>query len=560
MNWAALDAALGRLSDWLHHPAPAAQLGCFCSAYGLLLAAFAHSTLPSYLNLLELTSFAFPFPPFDQLPVLPVLPARVLAALRWALVGCGAGLAAGVAPRPSLLAAVPLLVYLVQLDRTLYNNHCAPFPSPTPRIHPTPPPPSAAALTCACGVADVLMVQLAVLLCCCDDAVLRWPRGTDAGGGRSGAPATVPRWQPLAAQLLILTPYFFGGVAKLNPDWLLLHEPVQTQLDTHGHGLCDTCSNLQPAWSQIRSWAPGMLERLDATLGGWLDRTLPAVDVVPPFATFICWSGLLFDLAIPFALLFGGPRLRWGVALPAATTFNALNKAWFHLGVFPYLMLASLVLFFPPFPPSPPPSTSAAVRHQLPAADAAAAAAATCKDKGGRSRSPARLRARHVATLSAEADSAASAAACTAATSAAATSAAATSAATAGGAAKPRLRRLRRRCFAGTPTKARARAPSCRSRRPSRGSAPPPPSRWRRSLPRTFLVEARRTFAELSRWWRCFRSCPRPSCSASRASPSPASAPSSPPPPPSPRRAARLTPPPRRPRRRRSQGRVLRRG
>ena len=74
-----------------------------------------------------------------------------------------------------------------------------------------------------------------------------------------------------------------------------------------------------------------MLERLDAALGGWLDRTLPAVDVVPPFAAFICWSGLLFDLAIPFALLFGGPRLRWGVALPAATTFNALNKAWFHL-------------------------------------------------------------------------------------------------------------------------------------------------------------------------------------------------------------------------------------
>ena len=129
MNWAALDAALGRLSDWLHHPTPVAQLGCFCSAYGLLLAAFAHSTLPSYLNLLELTSFAFPFPPFDQLPVLPVLPARVLAALLWALVGCGAGLAAGVAPRPSLLAAAPLLAYFTDHAArpcTLYNNHCAP--------------------------------------------------------------------------------------------------------------------------------------------------------------------------------------------------------------------------------------------------------------------------------------------------------------------------------------------------------------------------------------------------------------------------------------------------
>ena len=177
-------------------------------------------------------------------------------------------------------------------------------------------------------------------------------------------------------------------------------------------------STLYDFWSQVRTWAPGMLERLDAALGGRLDRTLPALDVVPPFAAAICWSGLLFDLAVPFALLLGGPRLRWGVALPAAASFNALNKAWFGLGVFPYLMLASLVLFFPP---SPPPSTSAAAprRHPLPAADAAADAAnsavadatATCKDKGGRSRSPAHLRARHVATVSTGAASATSAAA-----------------------------------------------------------------------------------------------------------------------------------------------------
>ena len=126
---AAAPTALGRLPDWLHHPAPAAPLGCFARAYGLLLAAFAHSTLANYLNLLELTSLTFPFAPFDRLPVLPVLPAPALTALRRALVGCGAGLAAGVAPRPCLLAAAPLLVYFTQLDRTLYNNHCAPRPS-----------------------------------------------------------------------------------------------------------------------------------------------------------------------------------------------------------------------------------------------------------------------------------------------------------------------------------------------------------------------------------------------------------------------------------------------
>ena len=98
-------------------------------ACGLLLTTFANSTLASYLNPLELISLTFPFAPFERLPVLPVLPAPALAALRWALVGCGAGLAAGVAPRPSLLAAAPLLAYFtVHTARpcTLYNNHCAP--------------------------------------------------------------------------------------------------------------------------------------------------------------------------------------------------------------------------------------------------------------------------------------------------------------------------------------------------------------------------------------------------------------------------------------------------
>ena len=115
------------------------------------------------------------------------------------------------------------------------------------------------------------MVQLLVLLSCCDDVVLRWPRVRGVGRGGGGrAAVSVPRWQPLAAQLLVLTPYLFGGLAKLNPDWLLRHEPV-------------------------RSWAPEMLEKLDAALGGWLDRVLPAVDVVPPFAAAVCWPARRVD-------------------------------------------------------------------------------------------------------------------------------------------------------------------------------------------------------------------------------------------------------------------------
>lgn len=276
--WAEIDA----LADWLHRPVGAAPLGCFARIYGLLLTAFALGTLPPYLMLLESTVLAFPFFPFDQLPLSP-LEAPTMANLRWLLMACGAGIATGVAARACCLTALVLAVYFMQLDRTLYNNHY------------------------------VLMAQLLVLLaCCCDDAALRWPRGS----------GQLPRWQHLLTQLLMLTPYFFGGVAKLSDDWLRRHEP-------------------------IRTWAPEMMSDLDAALGGLLDRHLPAIDVVSPFAAAICWGGMLFDLGVPFALMGGRRWVRYGVAFPASLLFNLCNKTWFGLGVFPYLMAASLVLFLP---------------------------------------------------------------------------------------------------------------------------------------------------------------------------------------------------------------------
>lgn len=113
---------LDALADWLHRPAPAAPLGCFARAYGLLLAVFAYDTLASYLQLLELTVVAFPFAPFDHLS-LPVLSAPTMSALRWVIVACGTGLATGVAARQCLLCATPLLIYVTQLvrapDRTI---------------------------------------------------------------------------------------------------------------------------------------------------------------------------------------------------------------------------------------------------------------------------------------------------------------------------------------------------------------------------------------------------------------------------------------------------------
>ena len=92
-----------------------------------------------------------------------------------------------------------------------------------------------------------------------------------------------------------------------------------------------------------------MLQTLDDTCGGALDAALPdEFDVITPFATFVSWGGLLFDLLVPFLLVGPSPTLRYGVAFPAALAFHACNRLWFGgLGVFPALCVVALVLFIP---------------------------------------------------------------------------------------------------------------------------------------------------------------------------------------------------------------------
>jgi vitamin K-dependent gamma-carboxylase len=139
---------------------------------------------------------------------------------------------------------------------------------------------------------------------------------------RPGAP-TVPRWGLLILRFQIAVVYVYGGVAKLNADWL----------------------SGQP-------------------LGEWLARRGDLFLIGPllaqPWAgVAFGWGGLLIDLCVPFLLLW--PRSFWLGAL-AAVAFNTLNGLIFSIGVFPWLMVAALVLFPQPGWPRallgrrPPPS------------------------------------------------------------------------------------------------------------------------------------------------------------------------------------------------------------
>lgn len=118
----------------------------------------------------------------------------------------------------------------------------------------------------------------------------------------------IPAWGRNLLLFQISIPYVYGGIAKLlTPDWMLGY-PMRFWLDG-------------------RSDLP-VIGRFTDTYG---------------LALFMSWAGMLFDLSIVPLILW--KRTRWaGVALMLA--FNLMNMRMFQIGIFPWLMIASIPLFF----------------------------------------------------------------------------------------------------------------------------------------------------------------------------------------------------------------------
>jgi vitamin K-dependent gamma-carboxylase len=120
----------------------------------------------------------------------------------------------------------------------------------------------------------------------------------------------VPAWTLWLLRAQIGIPYFYGGIAKLNSDWIHGGEPMRTWLRplTRMHGF-------------------GHIFAAD-----W---------VVYSFVI----GGLLLDLLVVPLLLWRRTRL---FAFAAAVLFNLINAVIFDIGIFPWLMLGALFIFFPP--------------------------------------------------------------------------------------------------------------------------------------------------------------------------------------------------------------------
>lgn len=123
--------------------------------------------------------------------------------------------------------------------------------------------------------------------------------------------AVAPSWALWAVRLQVGLVYFFAGLAKLRPDWLLHAQPLKL-------------------WLAARADFP--------LIGGLLRR--------PETAHLMSWAGAAFDLSAPFLLLH--PRTR-PFAYAGVLVFHGLTGALFPaIGMFPWLMAAAALVFFPP--------------------------------------------------------------------------------------------------------------------------------------------------------------------------------------------------------------------
>jgi len=118
----------------------------------------------------------------------------------------------------------------------------------------------------------------------------------------------IPQWNIDVIKLFVCLLYFFAGLAKVNSDWLFEAQP-------------------------LRIWLPA---KNDIPLIGALFNKI--------WVAFVfSWLGCIYDLAIPLLLLNRRTRT---IAYIAVIVFHSLTALLFPIGMFPYIMIATALIFF----------------------------------------------------------------------------------------------------------------------------------------------------------------------------------------------------------------------
>ena len=186
------------------------------------------------------------------------------------------GILFGAFYRISTILAFVSFTYIEVLDKTNYLNH-------------------------------YYFVSLVLFLLCLvpANAYLSW----DSKRNTSIQKTVVPQWTIRIVQLQLGVVYFFAGVAKVNPDWLLHAQPLAIWLQAY--------------------------------------RDLPIVGdyfATSWLAFAFSWFGCIYDLTIPFFLL--GNKTR-PYAYFFVVVVHIVTWLLFPIGVFPWVMIFSTLIFFP---------------------------------------------------------------------------------------------------------------------------------------------------------------------------------------------------------------------
>jgi hypothetical protein len=256
----------------LFRPVPAASLGVFRITLGLAMLYEFSNMRPYVLHELSYSRFFMTYELFHWVRLVP---------RPWIDIVFAAGSIASVAvvlglfTRTAKLVVFILYGYIFLLDKGHYNNHYYLF---------------------------CLLNFLSLFL-----ASERWG-SIDRRRNREMSDFA-PVWNIYVLRAQIIVVYVFGGIVKLNADWL--------------------------AGFPMRIWLP---QRSHWTwIGPWL-----ATDEV---AYFFSYTGVVFDLLIGFLLLSRRTRI-W--TIPVLLFFHVSNHFIWNIGAFPWFMIAATGLFFDP--------------------------------------------------------------------------------------------------------------------------------------------------------------------------------------------------------------------
>ncbi len=263
---------MAQIQIWLNGPISGKRLSLFRVIFGVFMA----YEMLDYLKIkLVETGFLQPGTLFNFSPFqfLDPLPAGVFKGLLMLMLVATIMITIGFQTKKASLFFAVAYMYIILLERAYYNNHI------------------------------YLFALLAFIL-----SIIDTDQHFSVSKKISGkAISWVPRWHLFLLQWQIVIVYFFGGIAKLSPDWLIEMEPIKSARANIPEGV----------WYSFIKQDWGL--------------------------QFFIYGGLVLDLLMSLCLFH--KKLKW-IAIPGIILFNFMNSKIFNdIGIFPYLMLFALLMF-----------------------------------------------------------------------------------------------------------------------------------------------------------------------------------------------------------------------